>query len=148
MNFNEPGLYERALMLCIDAHFKTRRRFNAEPYSNHPMAVCRMVSGMGVEYEIVALLHDIVEDTDVTLEGLRLFGFQDYIIEAIDAISQRQNESNMDYIKRCNKNKIARIVKVADMMHNLQDFYRYGKEKQVKDIQKQILYIVEEGLDD
>ena len=87
MNFIEPGLYEKAVLLCVDAHFKDRRRFSAEPYSNHPMAVARSLRDFDIEYQIVALLHDLIEDTDFKLEALYDMGFTKDIVEAIEFAS-------------------------------------------------------------
>ena len=147
MNYNEPGLYEKALMLCVEAHGGVPRRFGGEPYCVHPISVAESLREYDIEYQIVGLLHDIVEDTDVTLDLLRDFGFQEYIIEAVDAITHRENESYDKYIKRCNKNKIARLVKTADMLHNLKDFHLFGKEDQIRKIKKQLLYMMEAGYD-
>ena len=142
MNYIEPGSYEKALMICVEAHWGTPRRFSSEPYCIHPITVSQYLKEYAIEYQIVGLLHDVVEDTDMTLDRLRKIDFSEEIIEAIDAITQRGHESNEVYIKRCNKNKIARIVKVADMLHNLKDFHLFGKDNQIRQIKKQILYMV------
>ncbi len=145
MNYIEPGLYERALMLCVEAHGGVSRRFGGEPYCIHPIAVAESLRGYDIEYQIVGFLHDVVEDTECTLQGLRDFGFPKYIIEAVDAITHRKDESYEKYIQRCNKNKIARLVKTADMLHNLMDFHRFGKQDQIKKLREQILYMMDAG---
>lgn len=145
MNYINPGMYEKALMLCVEAHAGTPRRFGGEPYCIHPIAVAESLREYDIEYQVVALLHDVVEDTDCSLEGIADLGFPPYIIEAIDAITHRKNESYENYIKRCNKNQIARIVKTADMLHNLMDFHKFGKDSQIRKIRKQILYMMIKG---
>jgi len=147
MNYIEPGIYEKALMLCVEAHGGVPRRFGGEPYCIHPIAVAESLRDYDIEYQIVALLHDIVEDTDVTLELLKDLGFPKYIRSAVDAITHRKDESYADYIKRCNKNEIARLVKTADMLHNLMDFHKYGKDKQIRKIRGQILYMMDKGIE-
>jgi (p)ppGpp synthase/HD superfamily hydrolase len=122
-------------------HYETIRRFNSEPYCNHPIAVARAVKDFGLKYETVALLHDIIEDTEMTEELLRKYPFTEDIIQAVIAITHFNSESHDEYITRCNKNKIARIVKIADMLHNIKDFHIHGKEDKICRLTKQILYI-------
>ena len=76
---------------------------------------------------IVALLHDILEDTDCTADILREEGFDDEIIDAVVAITRRKNEHHYsDFIKRVKTNKIARIVKIYDLEDNM-DIRRLSK---------------------
>lgn len=88
------------------------------PYIFHPLAVSRAVAGLGEDFEVVALLHDVWEDTDYQLTGLSVQQER-----ALDAITQRKGEQGkegyFDYIRRCRENFIARVVKVADLQHNL-----------------------------
>lgn len=85
-------------------------------YILHPLRVMLAVSTP--DEQIVAVMHDVVEDTDVTLLYLRSIGVPDHLVEAIDGISKRDNESNTEYIHRCKKNPIAKNVKYADLMDN------------------------------
>ena len=69
---------------------------------------------------IVALLHDILEDTDCTVDILREEGFDDEIIDAVVAITRRKSEhSYFDFIKRVKENEIAKIVKIYDLEDNM-----------------------------
>jgi len=87
------------------------------PYILHPLAVsCRCES---FDERIVALLHDVVEDSDVTLKDL-FSEFPSYIVQAVDAITHRKNESHRDYVIRCSKNIIAARVKIQDVKHNME----------------------------
>lgn len=67
---------------------------------------------------IVALLHDVVEDSDVTLEELSKT-FPEKIVAAVDAITRREDETYEAYINRVSENKIARKVKIADLKDNM-----------------------------
>ena len=87
------------------------------PYILHPVFVADQ---MDTEDEtIVALLHDVVEDTPITLDDLRDKGYSDEIIVAIDALTRRTDETYSAYIERLSNNKLARRVKIADLQHNL-----------------------------
>lgn len=88
-----------------------------EPYILHPL---RVMGAFKSETErIVAVLHDVVEDTFVTLESLRDAGFSNEIVEAIDALTKRAGETRMDAAKRAKENKIARAVKLEDVWDNM-----------------------------
>ena len=86
------------------------------PYINHPISVANLMSTD--DEKIVAYLHDIVEDTKITLSSLYEMGFTDEIVFAIDSMTKRDNENYDDYIKRLCKSPLAIRVKIADMTHN------------------------------
>lgn len=69
--------------------------------------------------QIVAVLHDVVEDTDWTLEGLRDKGFPEDVLKAINAVTRGPSESYMDFIRRVGQNEVGRKVKMADLEDNL-----------------------------
>jgi (p)ppGpp synthase/HD superfamily hydrolase len=71
------------------------------------------------EARIVAVLHDVVEDTNLTLETLEDNGFGPPILDALDALSRRPGEAYEDYIQRLAPNLIAREVKLSDLRDNL-----------------------------
>ena len=85
-------------------------------YIHHPIAVAKGVKGK--ECKIVALLHDVVEDSDITLDVLRNIGFNERIIEAISAITKIEGEDYTSYLNRVKSNELARIVKLSDLRHN------------------------------
>lgn len=104
-------------------------------YMNH---VYTVINGVKKKKEkIVAALHDVVEDTFVTTDDLKNI-FSKKIIDAVDHITHRKNESYVDYIKRVKQNKIARKVKLADLTHNM-DYSRL-KIIREKDKEKLKLY--------
>jgi len=85
----------------------------------HPFGVAEKVRMYGEEAYTVALLHDVVEDYEVTLEALRDLGFPEIIVLAVDAMSRREDETYFQCIERIKKNRLATIVKIADISHNL-----------------------------
>ena len=86
------------------------------PYINHPL---HLAEQMDDEYSTcVALLHDVVEDSDITCQDLaKCFPYD--IINAVNLLTRRENEMYSDYIRRIKKNPIATKVKLADLAHNM-----------------------------
>jgi (p)ppGpp synthase/HD superfamily hydrolase len=94
-----------------------------------------------VEEKVVALLHDIVEDTPITLDDLRKT-FSEEIVQAVDAMTKQENtEPFIGYLKRAKANPIARKVKIADMIHN-SDLSRLPFPPREQDIQREEKYQV------
>jgi (p)ppGpp synthase/HD superfamily hydrolase len=86
------------------------------PYIFHPVY---LASQMDSEAEIItALLHDVVEDTSVTLDDLAAEGFTADVLEAVEILTHTDNSPYFDYINRAAGNPIARKVKLADLKHN------------------------------
>ena len=85
-------------------------------YINHPLTVASKCQSE--DERIVALLHDVVEDTDVTLEDLSKV-FDKHIIDAIDAITHREGVSYEDYLLNLKKNELALQVKLKDIENNM-----------------------------
>lgn len=88
-----------------------------ECYIKHCIRV--MDAGTNDNEKIVGILHDVVEDTNITLEDLKNAGFDEAVIEAIDAITRRENETYSSYIDRVSTNQIATVVKLNDLKDNL-----------------------------
>ena len=82
----------------------------------HIRTVKRMVKTP--EAKIVALLHDVCEDSDTTLDDLRDAGFPETIIMSVDAVTKRPDETYREYIARIKKDRTAIEVKIADALHN------------------------------
>ena len=106
----------KAMSVAYDAHNKQYDKCGI-PYIYHPIIVAEQMKDE--KSTIVALLHDVVEDTDMSLEYLSGI-FDTEIINPIDAITRRDNEKYFDYIKRVKQNNIARKVKIVDVKHNMQ----------------------------
>ena len=108
-------LTKKAMKLSFEGH-KDQVDKTGMPYVFHPF---HLAEQMKDEYTtVVALLHDIVEDTDMTLEGLCDLGFPKEIIDAIRLMTHAPEVSYMDYVRAIGKNPIARAVKLADLAHN------------------------------
>lgn len=111
-------LYRDAFDLALSAH-KEQRDKTGHDYFEHPLRVSAPFLESGdAEAAIVALLHDTVEDTWVTL-GFLEDRFPEEIVDAVDAITRRENETYKQYVRRLVKNPIARKVKKQDVLDNL-----------------------------
>ncbi len=108
-------LVDLALEIAKKAH-EGQVDKGGRPYIGHPIAVADIVESESEK--IVALLHDVCEDSDVTLEGLRKAGFSKEVLDAVQAITKVGGESYEDYLARVVRNPIATTVKIADMTHN------------------------------
>lgn len=112
------------------------------PYILHPLRV--MLNVPTIEHKIVAVLHDVLEDTETSTEDLRKLGFQQQIIDAILALTKKVGESRLQAAQRTVQNPIARVVKLADIADNMdlsriqsptiKDFERLKEYQQVRDI--------------
>ena len=109
-------LIGKALEIATEAHKGAKDR-GGNDYILHPITVALHCKTN--EEKTVALLHDVVEDTAITLDDLRKY-FPERIVEAVDAITMRKEEktARWDYIQRVKRNRIARRVKTEDLKHN------------------------------
>lgn len=108
-------LTKKAMQLSFDAH-KDQRDRSGLPYVFHPFYLATQMEG---EYEtVVALLHDVVEDTPYTLEDLSEMGYPEPVLEALALLTHQPEEEYMSYVARIKSNPIARRVKIADLHHN------------------------------
>jgi len=106
---------EKALEIAAKAHAGTRDTDNI-PYILHPIRV--MMGVQGEDAQIVAILHDVVEDTDVTIKDLLDAKFSDAILEAVELVTHRKGQTYADYVIACKPNPIARSVKLSDLRDN------------------------------
>ena len=110
-----------ALRLAVGAHAGQLDKAG-QPYILHPLRVSMRIAritGYDEPAAVVALLHDVLEDTDTDVWDLISEGYSDEIIQAVEAITHREGESYTDYLKRVKQNDIALIVKLADISDNL-----------------------------
>jgi GTP diphosphokinase / guanosine-3',5'-bis(diphosphate) 3'-diphosphatase len=109
------GNLDRALEIAIKAHTGQVDK-GGEPYILHPL---RVMLRMRTEAErIVAVLHDVVEDSDYTFDELRSEGFPGDVIEALEALTKLPGESRIDAAQRAARVPLARSVKLADNAEN------------------------------
>ena len=106
---------KQALKLCFEAH-KDQVDKSGLPYVFHPFHLAEQMQDENTT--IVALLHDVVEDTEYTLEDLRAMGFGDEVMEALSYMTHDPAVPYMEYVARIRENDIARRVKLADLRHN------------------------------
>ncbi len=104
-----------ALKLCFEVH-KTQTDKSGMPYVFHPFHLAEQMHDE--DTTVVALLHDVIEDTDYTFDDLRNFGFADRVISAIALMTHDDAVPYMEYVAQIKKNPIARAVKLADLRHN------------------------------
>lgn len=112
---NYKQIYELAKHVAMVAHMGQTDK-GGNPYIEHPLAVSKMVSGQ--QAKIVALLHDVIEDSPYTENTLRVLGIPEEIVTAVVAISRKEGESLKAYLCRVKANELARQVKIADLQHN------------------------------
>jgi len=107
---------EHAIALAARAHAGQVDKAGA-PYILHPLRMALRLTDP--EERIVAVLHDVVEDSDWTLAALRGEGFSEAVVAAVDAVTRRPHESYDEFVRRAAAHPIARRVKRADLEDNL-----------------------------
>lgn len=115
------ALLELAKAIARVVHDGQYRKGTGEPYFNHVERVAGRVYGW--KAKTVAYLHDVVEDTGITLEMLAILGFPQGIIDAVAALSRNEEESYVHFIQRAidSKDPVVFVVKMADLQDNLDD---------------------------
>ena len=106
---------EKAICIALQAH-EGQVDKGGKTYILHPLRL--MVQMPTMELQIIAVLHDAVEDSTYTFDDLRTEGFSEEIIKALQALTKQDGEEYEDFIDRVAKNPLAREVKIADMKDN------------------------------
>lgn len=114
MNWNE--LYDHALQIAIHAHREQKDKSGRE-YIIHPIRVAERCKDPRAK--IVALLHDTIEDTEVTPDMLQEEGFPQEIISTVLSVTRQENETYDAFVRRASENPIGREVKIADLEDNM-----------------------------
>lgn len=109
------NLTKKAMKLCFDAH-KEQVDKSGMPYVFHPFHLAEQMTDEVTT--VVALLHDIVEDTNTTFEDLEKYGFGEDIITALKLLTHNDDTPYMDYVAKIKTSKTATAVKLADLKHN------------------------------
>lgn len=112
-------LLDKAALICVSKHAGQRDKMGCA-YFQHPMRVamrCRTD-----EEKMVALLHDTIEDTDVTAEYLLAEGFPREIVDGVLSVTKREGESYQDFVAHVKNNPLGRAVKLHDLEDNLDIF--------------------------
>jgi len=106
----------RAIEISLNAHRGQKDRAG-KTYILHPL---RVMMKLESEVEmIVAVLHDVVEDSHWTIEDLRKEGFPKKVLQAVDSLTRREGEDYFDFIKRVKEYDLARKIKLADLEDNM-----------------------------
>ena len=110
------SLLEKAISIAVEKHMGQKDK-SGQPYILHPF---RVMLRLDTEDEMIAgVLHDVIEDSDMTLEDLKEQGFPQNIIDAVDAVSRRGGESYEEFFNRTMDNPLAVKVKKADLEDNM-----------------------------
>ena len=113
---------EHALIVAARAHVGQVDKAG-ETYILHPIRVMQRLRG--ADERMAALLHDVVEDTSVTLDDLRREGFNEAVVRAVDHLTRRDDEDYNAFVRRAATDAVARAVKHADLQDNM-DLTRLG----------------------
>jgi (p)ppGpp synthase/HD superfamily hydrolase len=125
---------EDAIVFATEAHRGQVDRAG-NPYILHPL---RLMCNVNSDTErFIALLHDVIEDTDYTVDDLRQRGYSEEIVEAVDCLTRRNDETYEEFIQRIKPNPLARRVKLADLRDNM-DIRRLGllQDKDLERLQR------------
>lgn len=115
---NLESVYKKAIQIAQKAHSGQMDK-GGNPYIEHPLYVAAQVGT--TELKIIAVLHDTLEDSEITAEGLLREGIPDYLVEAIVVLTHEEGSEKdyLDYIRRVAENTLAARVKIADLKHNM-----------------------------
>lgn len=111
--------YEAALAYAKEKH-AGQLRIGGEAYITHPVAVAGIVRawGYGMEYQLAALFHDLLEDTDAASAEIAALGGKN-VLRAVERLTKRKGYEMEAYVAAIRADPIARVVKAADRLHNL-----------------------------
>lgn len=109
------NLTRKAIMVAYKAHEGQMDRAGL-PYILHPIHVAEQMKDE--DTCVVALLHDVIEDTDITLEDLREYGFTEAQLEGVRIMTHEEGVEYFDYIRTVKTNPLALAVKLEDLKHN------------------------------
>jgi (p)ppGpp synthase/HD superfamily hydrolase len=129
-------MFVDALDIAVEAHRGQTDKYD-QPYIMHVLGV--MGGCLTVEEKIVGLLHDVVEDTDMTIDDLRTRGFTERIVTAVDLLTRRRGENYDHFVERIAPNPLARAVKLADLEDNM-DVRRSNRSRKEKDAERMEKY--------
>lgn len=127
--------------LAFQAHHGQFRRDGKTPYINHPVNVMVRLKkkGEGEEVLMAAVLHDVLEESEMTAEYLLNQGIPLNVVYSVNVLTKDKDVDYELYLTRVKSNEIARKVKIADMLENLSDD---PTEKQIKKYAKGLLFLM------
>ena len=129
----------KAFAVAVNAHKDVVRK-SGEAYINHPLRTAQRLQQAGYNHEVVAtaLLHDAVEDSDLTLDDLKAMNFSPRIITGVDAVTKREGEDYTEAVERAAEHPIGRVVKLSDNLDNSSEeqLKPFDEAKRAKQIRK------------
>jgi len=135
---NGPMSLDKAILIAVIGHAGQEDK-GGNSYIRHPL---RVMEELDSEDEMIAgVSHDLVEDTDITLEDLTEVGFSNTHIKTIDALTKRDGETYVESIERVTKNPTARKVKTKDIKDNSKLWRLKSKKLGPKDLERMQNYI-------
>jgi (p)ppGpp synthase/HD superfamily hydrolase len=126
--------------IALAAHWHRGQRYpslTGEPFILHPLRV--MLQLTDDDARIVAVLHDVLEDSACSVVDLRRGGYSDSVIEALDRLTRRDGEAYESYIERIAEDPLARQVKLADLTDNLANNRRLADVSTRRDVEERIM---------
>lgn len=134
---------QKAEEIARQAHLG-QHRWNGDPYISHPQRLATLFTTPTLCS--IAWLHDVIEDTDVSLRDLENYGIPGPVLSAVKAITKRDGEDYIDYIMRVAKEPNARKVKIKDIEDNMTDHPKCTKQRREKySLAKWILEMIDSG---
>lgn len=133
----EQELFSKAVAFAAEKH-KTQTRKDGSPYIYHPLKTAELVkeAGYGINYQIAAVLHDVLEDTDATVDEVRVFG--EDVLEAVRLVTRPDGMDEEEYVTAILVNPMAAVVKNADKIHNMMDMVNCGNPEWAKQYVKKV----------
>lgn len=128
--------FEKAVEFIKQKHSGQKRKHGI-PYYTHPLAVAELLKekGFSVEYQVAGLFHDLIEDTDATCEEIIALSNEE-VLEVVRLVSKTDGYVMSEYIGNIKKNEMARMVKLADRVHNLSESSNASRKFQKKYIEE------------
>ena len=135
---NSSALLALCEHIATEAHEGQYRRDLKTPYIEHPRKVVSLV-GDDVELKAIAWLHDVLEDTELSVDDLGWLGVPSYISQCVLTLTRLRGETYDGYLQDIKNDRVATKVKIADMVANLSDA---PTEKQVKKYVAALQYLI------
>lgn len=131
--------YNNCIEYIKEKH-KNQKRKQGTPYYLHPVEVSKILEkkGFSKDYQIAGLFHDLLEDTNTTYEEILQIS-NEKIAEAVKLVTKEEGYKMQEYMERISKNDMAKMVKLADRIHNLSETHlapKQFKEKYIKETEK------------
>lgn len=127
---------EKAIEFIKQKH-KGQKRKQGTPYYTHPLAVAKLLEnkGFSLEYQVAGLFHDLIEDTDCTYDEIIALSNKN-VADVVRLLSKTEGYVMSEYVNNIKSNEMAKIVKIADRIHNLSEAPKANSKFQEKYIEE------------